>query len=140
MGAAIALDRGIMVDTSSMKRIEEPSGEDMMFRADSGVVLEDAYKRFDREALFFAHDPWTRPIATIGGAISTNGLGYVGAKYGSIGMQLLAVEAVLPNGTLLKTRPAQFSSTGLDLRRLFLGTEGLFRNNHRSRFTAVSKA
>ena len=126
MGAAIAANGGIMVDTNKMNRIEEISKEDMMLRTQPGVVLEEAYARLDREQLLFAHDPWTRPIATIGGAISTNSLGYVGAKYGSIGTQLLSVEAVLPNGKLLKTRPAQFSSTGLDLRRLFIGTEGLF--------------
>jgi FAD/FMN-containing dehydrogenase len=117
---------GIMVDTSKMNQIEDISREDMMLRAQPGVVLEEAYARLDREQLLFAHDPWTRPIATIGGAISTNSLGYIGAKYGSIGSQLLSVEAVLPNGSLLKTRPAQFSSTGFDLRRLFIGTEGLF--------------
>ena len=126
MGAAIAAHGGIMVDTSRMNRIEEISGEDMMLRAEAGVVLEEAYAKLDREQLLFAHDPWTRPIATIGGAISTNSLGYIGAKYGSIGTQLLGIEAVLSNGQLLKTRPAQFSSTGLDLRRLFIGTEGLF--------------
>jgi FAD/FMN-containing dehydrogenase len=126
MGAAIAAHGGIMVDTSRMNRIEEVSREDMMFRVGSGVVLEDAYRRLDEEKLLFAHDPWTRPIATFGGAISTNSLGYLGAKYGTIGTQVLGVETILPNGELLKTRPAQFSSTGFDLRRLFTGTEGLF--------------
>ena len=125
MGAAIALGGGIMIDTSRMNRIEEASREDMMFRAESGVVLEDAFLQLDRKDLFFAHDPWTRPIATIGGAISTNSLGYLGAKYGSFGTQVLGLEVILPNGGLLKTRPAQFSSTGFDLRRLFIGTEGL---------------
>jgi FAD/FMN-containing dehydrogenase len=126
MGAAIAAHGGIVVDTSKMSLIEEVSREDMMFRAGSGVVLEDAYRRLEKEQLLFAHDPWTRPIATIGGAIATNSLGYLGAKYGSIGAQVLGIEAILPNGGLLKTRPAQFSSTGFDLRRLFTGTEGLF--------------
>jgi FAD/FMN-containing dehydrogenase len=126
MGAAIALSGGIMIDTSGMNHIEETSREDMMFRAESGVVLEDAFLQLDRKHLLFAHDPWTRPIATIGGAISTNSLGYLGAKYGSFGTQVIGLEAILPNGELLKTRPAQFSSTGFDLRRLFIGTEGLF--------------
>jgi len=126
MGAAIALGGGIMIDTSRMNRIERVSREDMMFCAESGVVLEDAFLTLNREQLFFAHDPWTRPIATIGGALSTNSLGYLGAKYGSFGTQLLGLEAILPNGELLRTRPAQFASTGFDLRRLFIGTEGLF--------------
>jgi FAD/FMN-containing dehydrogenase len=126
MGAAIASHGGIMVDTGRMKRIEEVSMEDMMFRAESGVVLEDAYRRLDEEQLLFAHDPWTRPIATIGGAISTNSLGYLGAKYGGIGAQVLGVEAAMPNGELVRTRAAQYSSTGFDLKRLFTGTEGVF--------------
>lgn len=126
MGAAVALRGGMLVDTARMNHIEELSREDMTFRAESGVVLEDAYRQLNQHELLFAHDPWTRPIATIGGAISTNSLGYLGAKYGSIGNQLLGVEAVLPDGEILKTRPAQFSSTGFDLRRLFIGTEGLF--------------
>jgi len=115
-----------MVDTSRMNRIQPVSKDDMLFSAEPGAVLEAAYNRLDQEGLLFAHDPWTRPIATVGGAISTNSLGYLGAKYGSIGMQVLGLDAILPNGELLKTRPAQFSSTGLDLRRLFIGTEGLF--------------
>jgi len=126
MGAAIALDGGIMVETSKMNRIGEPSRENMTFLVEPGVVLENAFQRLNREDLLFAHDPWTRPVATIGGAISTNSLGYLGAKYGSFGTQVLGLEGILPNGELLKTRPAQFSSTGFDLRRLFIGTEGLF--------------
>lgn len=126
MGAAIAVRGGIMVEMSQMKRIHEISREDLFVRAEAGAVLEDLYNQLNETGLMFAHDPWTRPIATLGGAISTNSLGYLGAKYGSIGGQLLGVQAVLPDGGLLKTRPAQFSSTGFDLRRLFIGTEGTF--------------
>jgi alkyldihydroxyacetonephosphate synthase len=58
--------------------------------------------------------------------LKTGVYGYLGTKYGSIGSQLLGVEAALADGRILKTRPAQFSSTGFDLRRLFIGTEGMF--------------
>jgi FAD/FMN-containing dehydrogenase len=126
MGAAIASSGGIMVDSSMMNQIEEISREDFLVRAQAGVIQEELYNQLDKHALLFAHDPWTRPVATLGGAISTNSLGYLGAKYGSIGAQLLGVEAVMPDGRVLKTRPAQFSSTGLDLKRLFVGTEGTY--------------
>jgi FAD/FMN-containing dehydrogenase len=126
MGAAMAVHGGIMIDLRIMNEIEEISKEDQLIRAQAGVVQEDVYTQLDREELLFAHDPWTRPVATLGGAISTNSLGYLGAKYGSIGTQLLGVEAVLPDGRVLKTRPAQFSSTGFDLKRLFIGTEASF--------------
>ncbi len=126
MGAALAVRGGIMVDMSIMNAIEDISSDDLLLRAQAGVVQEDLYAHLDRHKLLFAHDPWTRPVATLGGAISTNSLGYLGAKYGSIGSQLLGVEAVLPDGHVLKTRAAQFSSTGFDLKRLFVGTEGSF--------------
>ncbi len=126
MGAAVAIRGGIMIDTSRMNRIEEISKENMLVRAQAGVILEDLYTHLDAGHLLFAHDPWTRPIANLGGGIGTNSLGYLGAKYGSIGSQLLGVEAVMSDGRLLKTRPAQFSSTGFDLKRLFVGTEGMF--------------
>ncbi len=126
MGAALAVRGGIMIDVSVMNEIEEISKEDQLVHAQAGVIQEDLYTQLDQRELLFAHDPWTRPVATLGGAISTNSLGYLGAKYGSIGTQLLGVEAVLPDGRILKTRPAQFSSTGFDLKRLFTGTEGMF--------------
>jgi FAD/FMN-containing dehydrogenase len=125
MGAAIPIKRGLLVDTSLLREFEV-SDQDHWVHAQAGVILEDLYNSLDEHGFLFAHDPWTRPIATLGGGISTNSLGYLGAKYGSLGNQLLAIEAVLPDGRVLKTRPAEFSSTGFDLKRLFIGTEGQF--------------
>jgi len=125
MGAAIAIRGGLLVDTSLLREFEV-SDEDHWVHAQAGVILEDLYNSLDEHGFLFAHDPWTRPIAMLGGGISTNSLGYLGAKYGSLGNQILAIEAVLPDGRLLKTRPAEFSSTGFDLKRLFIGTEGQF--------------
>jgi len=125
MGAAIPIRGGLLIDTSLLREFEV-SDQDHWVQAQAGVILEDLYTSLNKHGFLFAHDPWTRPIATLGGGISTNSLGYLGAKYGSLGNQLLAIEAVLPDGSLLKTRPAEFSSTGFDLKRLFIGTEGQF--------------
>ena len=125
MGAAIPIRGGLLIDTSLLREFEV-SDEDHWVQAQAGVILEDLYNSLNEHGFLFAHDPWTRPIATLGGGISTNSLGYLGAKYGSLGNQVLAIEAVLPDGRLLKTRPAEFSSTGFDLERLFIGTEGQF--------------
>ena len=125
MGAAIPIRQGLLVDTSLLQEIEV-FDTDHWVRAQAGAILEDLFNSLDQRDLLFAHDPWTRPIATLGGGISTNSLGYLGAKYQSLGNQLLAIEAILPNGRLVATRPAEFSSTGFDLKRLFIGTEGQF--------------
>ena len=74
----------------------------------------------------FGHDPNSVPIATVGGAISTNGVGYRAAKYGSMGDQVLGLEVVLPNGEIIQTRAVPKTSTGPSLHPLFIGAEGVF--------------
>ena len=72
------------------------------------------------------HDPYSLPIATIGGAISTNGVGYRASKYGSMGEQVLGMEVVLPTGNVLKTKAIPKTSVGPALQALFIGSEGTF--------------
>src|SRR5207247_6982445 len=71
-------------------------------------------------------DPWSLPLATVGGAISTDSLGYRGAKYGSMGDQVLGLTAVLPDGRVFERSAPAKTSVGPDLRRLFIGSEGCF--------------
>ncbi|MDI3270358.1 MAG: FAD-binding protein, partial [Bacillota bacterium] len=51
--------------------------------------------------LMVAHDPWSQGIASVGGAISTDGVGYLAGRFGSMGQQVVAMEAVLPGGRLI---------------------------------------
>ncbi|HTD27700.1 MAG TPA: FAD-binding oxidoreductase, partial [Candidatus Elarobacter sp.] len=74
--------------------------------------------------LMLGHDPWTVGVATVGGALATNGLGYLGARAGSFGAQVRALEGVLADGTIVRTRSSPARSTGFDLARLLVGTEG----------------
>jgi alkyldihydroxyacetonephosphate synthase len=88
------------------------------------VVIADLNAALAPYGLVCGHDPWTVPIATIGGVISTHGLGYLGGRYGSIGDQVLGLEVVLADGAIVRTRPAERSATGPQLRRLWVGAEG----------------
>jgi alkyldihydroxyacetonephosphate synthase len=126
MGGAITLRPGIVLDTRRMDRILRIDAADRIARVQSGVVLADLEKRLNAEGLILGHDPWTLPVATVGGAISTNSLGYRGGKYGSMGEEVLGLEVVLPNGEVVATRPVPKSSTGIDLNHLFIGGEGCF--------------
>src|SRR5438132_12522769 len=72
------------------------------------------------------HDRGTVGVATVGGALATNGLGYLGARAGSFGAQVRALEAVLADGTIVRTPSSPARSTGLDLARLLVGTVGTF--------------
>jgi alkyldihydroxyacetonephosphate synthase len=126
MGGAISLQPGIVLDLRKMDSILEIDREGRMVLAQAGVVLESLEDSLNKNGLILGHDPWTLPVATVGGAISTNSLGYRGGKYGSMGDQLLGLEAVLPNGEVLRTRPVPKSSTGINLNHLLIGGEGCF--------------
>lgn len=127
MGAAGSLREGIVLDMGSMDKILHVSLEDRSARVQPGITLAGLDSIVQVGQVFVGHDPWSQPVATIGGAISTNGVGYLAAKYGPMGRQVLALEAVLPTGEVVRT-PAlpQSVPAGLDLNRLFIGTEGIF--------------
>lgn len=126
MGGALSLRPGIVLDLRKMERILEIDGESMTAKVEAGVVLESLEKELNKKGLILGHDPWTLPVATVGGAISTNSLGYRGGKYGSMGDQVLGLEAVLPNGEILRTRAVPKSSSGINLKHLLIGGEGCF--------------
>ncbi len=126
MGGAISLSPGIVMDLERMNRILDVDVESRMVRVQAGRVLESLNQVLNEKNLILGHDPWTVPVATVGGTISTNGLGYRGGKYGSMGEQVLGLEVVLPQGEIFRTRAVPKSSTGIDLGHLFIGGEGCF--------------
>jgi FAD/FMN-containing dehydrogenase len=126
MGGALSVRAGIVVDLKGMNRILAVNREALSARTEAGVVLEDLNAKLAELGLMLGHDPWTVPVATVGGTISTNSLGYRGARYGSMGEQVLGLEAVLPNGEVLRTRAVPKSSTGISLKHLLIGGEGCF--------------
>jgi alkyldihydroxyacetonephosphate synthase len=124
MGGARPSTDSVVLDLRRMRRVLSIDRASNRATAQAGIVLETFDRRLRTKGLTLGHDPWSRPRATLGGAIGTNGLGYAGYLRGTMGDQVLGVEAVLADGTLVRTRPAVRSTTGLDLKRLFLGTEG----------------
>lgn len=126
MGGARSVMPGIVLDMRAMNRVLAVSVEDRRVTVQAGVVLADLDSRLRAHGLILGHDPWTVPIATVGGTISTNSLGYRGGKYGSMGDQVLGLEVVLADGSVLRTRAVPRSSTGPRLHHLFAGAEGQF--------------
>ena len=126
MGAVVPVNGGIVVDLRGLNRVLEVNARDRTATVETGVVLEDLAKALDEEGLMPGHDPWSVPIATVGGAIATNGVGYRAAAVGPMGAQVLSLEVVLPSGQLLTTRPVPHYSSGPNLNQLFIGSEGTF--------------
>jgi alkyldihydroxyacetonephosphate synthase len=126
MGAALSVKPGIVVDLRRMDKVLEVDAAARLARVEAGIVLEMLDQRLNQHDFILGHDPWTLPVATVGGAISTNSVGYRAGVYGSMGQQVLGLEAVMADGEILRTRAVPKSSTGPDLRFLLIGGEGCF--------------
>ena len=124
MGGARTVRPGIVIDMRTLNRVLAISPRDRTVSVEAGAVLADVGDALAPHGLVIGHDPWTYPIATVGGAISTNGLGYLGAHYGSMGDQVLGLTVVTADGDVVRTRPMPRSSTGPRLMHLFIGAEG----------------
>jgi FAD/FMN-containing dehydrogenase len=123
---AAPVQGAILLDLGAMDRILNISAVDRAARVEPGVLLGDLDRRAGEYGLMVGHDPWSQSIASVGGAVSTNGVGYLAGKYGSMGEQVLGLEVVLGTGEVVRTRAVPKASTGPSLRHLFIGAEGLF--------------
>ncbi|HWP24501.1 MAG TPA: FAD-binding oxidoreductase [Candidatus Binatia bacterium] len=126
MGGALSIRPSMVVDLRDMDRVVEIDPESRSARAQAGIVLEALDQSLNEKGFILGHDPWTVPVATLGGAISTNSVGYRAGLYGSMGEQVLGLEAVLPNGEVMRTRSVSKHSAGLNLNALLIGGEGCF--------------
>lgn len=123
---AAPLEGSVVLDLGAMQRIHQIDQDDRTARVEPGVLLGTLSGKAAAHGLIVGHDPWSQPIASVGGAISTNGVGYLAGKYGSMGEQVLGLEVVLGTGEVLRTSSVPKSSTGPMLRHLFIGGEGAF--------------
>lgn len=126
MGGAVPVRGGIVVNLANLDRVLEVNAIDRTVLTEAGVVLGDLDGALEERGLMLGHDPWSVPIATVAGAISTNGVGYRASSYGPMGDQVLGLEVVLPDGRVLTTRSVPKYSSGPNLNHLFIGTEGTF--------------
>ena len=124
-GGAVPLKGGIVFDLKNMDRIVGICPEDFVATVEPGVVtkhLQDEVARFD---LFYPPDPSSAAFSTIGGNVAECAGGITGLKYGVTRDYILALEIVLPDGSVINTGGKTLrSDSGYDLTRLFTGSEG----------------
>jgi glycolate oxidase subunit GlcD len=116
---------GIILDMTQMNRILEINEEDFYCVVEPGVVLDDLNKELGKRGFFFPPDPASSRVCTLGGMVANNSSGLRAVKYGTTKDYVLALEVVLPGGEVIKTGSlAAKSSSGYNLTRLFVGSEG----------------
>ncbi len=124
VGAAVALEGGVMIETLGMNRILELDEENLTVTVQPGVLLMDLAAFAESHDFLYPPDPGEKS-ATIGGNISTNAGGMRAVKYGVTRDYVRGLTVVLPDGSVEKLGGKIVkNSTGYSLLNLMIGSEG----------------
>ncbi len=124
-GQAYPIKGGIIMDMRKMDKIMETRIEDLQVVVEPGVRYKYLDEKLRENNFFFPPEPGSAEICTVGGMVACNASGIRAIKYGATRDWVLGLEVVLPNGEVIKTgTKALKSSSGYDLTRLFVGSEG----------------
>jgi len=123
-GGCVPIYGGILLSLERMNRILKIDRDNFVAVVESGVTLSDLHNEVEQQGLYYPI--YTGEMtATIGGNVATNAGGMNAVKYGVTRHHILGLEAVLPNGEVIKTG-GEFvkCSTGYNLTQLIVGSEG----------------
>lgn len=124
VGASVAMEHGILLDTSLMNRFLELDEDNLTITVEPGVLLMELAAYVEERGLFYPPDPGEKS-ATIGGNISTNAGGMRAVKYGVTRDYVRGLEVVLPDGKVVEFGGKVVkNSTGYAMKDLMIGSEG----------------
>jgi glycolate oxidase len=115
---------GILLSLERMNRILEIDEANHVAVVEAGVTLADLDLETEKKGLVYPIFPGENS-ATLGGNVATNAGGMRAVKYGVTRNQVLGLEAVLPNGEVIRTGGKFVKvSSGYDLTQVLVGSEG----------------
>ncbi|GAA4693591.1 FAD-linked oxidase C-terminal domain-containing protein [Pseudonocardia yuanmonensis] len=123
-GGALPVADGVVISLARLKRVLEVDPENRRAVVEPGVTNLEITAAVARHGLYYAPDPSSQQVCTIGGNVAENSGGAHCLKYGFTTNHVLSMEVVLPDGELVTLGGDTGEQQGPDLRGVFLGSEG----------------
>ncbi|RAR00746.1 d-lactate dehydrogenase 2 [Stemphylium lycopersici] len=125
VGGSVPVFDEIVINMQKMNEIRSFDEVSGILVADAGVILENADNFLAEKNHIFPLDLGAKGSCYIGGNVATNAGGLRLLRYGSFHGNVLGLEAVLPDGTIVDDLSTlRKNNTGYDLKQLFIGGEG----------------
>jgi glycolate dehydrogenase FAD-linked subunit len=124
-GGAAGIDGGLTIAMTRMNRVLEIDRENLVVVTQPGILNAQLKAAVAAEGLFYAPDPASYEICSIGGNLGTNAGGLCCVKYGQTRDSVLGLEVVLPDGRVIRTGGRNVKDVaGYALTHLFVGSQG----------------
>jgi glycolate dehydrogenase FAD-linked subunit len=124
-GGAVPTFGGVVLSLERMNRILEIDEVNLLAVVEPNVINGDLQRAVERVGLFYPPDPASLEMSSIGGNVAECAGGPRAFKYGTTKRYVLALEAVLPTGEIVRTgSKAVKNVVGYDLTQLLVGSEG----------------
>src|SRR5215471_5636541 len=123
-GGALPVDNGVVLSLARMNRILEVDLPNARVVVEPGVINLDVTGRVQPQDYFYAPDPSSQSVCSIGGNVAENSGGAHCLKYGFTTTHVLGLEVVLPDGSLVHLGGKTLDTPGYDLMGVFVGSEG----------------
>jgi len=125
-GGAVPVEDGIVIALNRLNRIIRLDPEARLAIVEPGVVNLDVTAAAEPQGLYYAPDPSSQSVCTIGGNVAFNSGGAHCFRHGMTANHVLAMKVVLPDGEVVRLGSGSVEHVGPDLTGLFIGSEGLF--------------
>lgn len=125
-GGSLPVPDGIVIALNRLNRLIRLDPEERLAVVEAGMVNLHVSQAVAKHGLYYAPDPSSQLICTIGGNLAFNSGGAHCLKYGMTSNHVLAIKAVLPDGEVVQLGGESLENVGPDLVGLYVGSEGLF--------------
>jgi len=123
-GGALPVADGVLIVLSRMRRIVEVDIPNQRMVVEPGVINLDVTKAVAPYGYYYAPDPSSQQVCSIGGNVAENSGGAHCLKYGFTTNHVTGLEVVLPDGELVHLGGKAPDAPGYDLIGAFVGSEG----------------